>query len=332
MKKGLLYLLLNILLFTASNDGLAQRNNICACCALYAIESRIMDNSLFPPAQIAAVKIKEVVVTTRGTKGCEENRDSNTFVVKKTLAGEYTDFRFRFNINGTLKNYLRAYSGDLNHICEFSYRNNNKLVTVKESSVDSSGKILFPAAPGDLTDFFYNDKMKLVSEKKRGYAGNVEHDDTATFYKYRYDNKNRMVQRFDQTYFNSAEIFRGTAKTIYSLTSYESTTTDSAWSTLVNRTTLVSTSSTTYDSLWRPLKIVTKNPFNPVTVTELFEYNKAGKLAAYKQITNPPRTFECPEDGNYTITFNYNRFGLPVHLKHCYKDFSCDMEFTYSYY
>lgn len=307
------------------------QNNICICCAYKAIEGSIMDYSLFPSGQVSAVNVKQVIIRTRGTSGCEENKDSNTFVVKKTLAGEYTEFKFQFNENGTIRNYIRYYRGVPDHIMEFAYRNQNRLVTSSSFSIDSAEKKIWPT-PNNISDFYYTDKMKLAGEKERGYRGQIEKDDTATFWKYSYDDKNRIISQYSQTYSSwDKKAYRSNSVTLYSLTDYQSTTRDSGWIDSDKKDALQSTSTTTYDSFWRPLKTVRKTINPKVTETEVYKYNDSGKLVSYTKTTNPPRSFECPEDGNYTITFTYNRYGLPEHIKHCYKKLSCDMKFEYVY-
>lgn len=305
------------LLFAITSVG---QYTICDCCSSSLTYKNDKEDSLFNPDFIRQYGIHELTIRTTSKKMVIKGKDTTFNVVDK----EYNEYIFKFNNAGYIdKKIWFNRLGQFHSMYEYTRDANNRVTKIVFHYLDSLGNIPKDYDLPETTDYTYTNGL-LTKTKKRDFDQKIQPDEKSIYQQYEYDSRSRVKKVHSYSYYDN-----GSKPFIFtSFIKYNDTTNISISKTYDNKK-LFTTKKINLDKSGRIISSYFYDKVNKLLQQEKYFYNDYGQLIKASTKSFPGMGTECPDGGNFTNMYSYNKFGLLDSIRHQYKTTECTMRFIY---
>lgn len=298
-----------LLLFAAVN--LAAQANICECCAYHSLRHIREYEQLFPPASIKATGTKSLVFYTRV-------RTAEGQIADSTKA-PYREIEFRFDALGYVAEIIQYGNGGVAFgkfkLIRDVATHNIQLTTLQ--FLDPFGNVM-TAFPSATTDYFYDERNLLTQTKVRSRRGEILPDSLASYNRFEYDNRRRVVRSRDYSWYPTVESLDNKTETVFNDADFTSR------SRLSTGPNLLRTSETSYNTDWKPLRQIDTDPATGELMAEqTWKYDDSGRLIHYT-LRSAAGAGECPDGGTFEETYTYTANGILSKVEHVFGGNLCE--------
>lgn len=305
MQKLQINYLLIVLTIALATVKLSAQENPCECCLHSSLKFDVKYEEFFLPNLIESKKIIETIAFTQSHSNEE-----------KSPSDEYTEMRFKFDKKGYVSQKFEYNLGKLNNLYDFKRNLKGKVIKQTFYYLDSLG-VKSDFFPPETIDYSYDSNGNLIKSKNRGLDEKVLPDSKTNHVKYRYDSFNRILNIFMFQYSSSGNSSSISSDYNYDVKNYTGT----YESTYNNKP--FSSGSLTYNKEWQ--KLTENGAFE-----EIYKYDEAGRLIEFKSTAGENAASECPDGGNFTDKYFYDRSGLLESISHSYGNHHCKIRFEYN--
>lgn len=288
------------------------QENICTCCSYNSLQYQQDYEDIFNPSLIKSEKIKEVMVYTKPKTASDT-----------TETTKYREIKFKFNKNGLVISktwYNRmgkphsTYDLKRNKAGKIRQQIFNYIDSLEQKSSSFGQKII---------DFKYDNKNRLIKRKERDYKGQILADNKSMYTILKYDNKDRIISNTSyRNYHNESSV---------SITTYKfSDDSFSATYETISDGELIISGEKKYTKNWKEINNkIFNETLNSIAFEEYFEYDSNNRPLKYQSISGQGAASECPDDGNYTDSYKYDKNGFLTTIHHTFEQNTCEMTFEY---